>query len=168
MAVSHKIYVTREKRGLPHPEAYLILRSAVAAALAAEGVGVPCQVGVMLTDDEGIRRLNREFRGLDAPTDVLSFPFNNLRPGEFDGSACERDPETGRILLGDMALSVPRCLAQGEEFGHGFAREAAYLAVHSLLHLLGYDHTQEGEDKLGMRAREKAIMASMGMPDDTE
>ena len=117
-----------------------------------------CILSVLLTDDEGIRRINREFRGLDRPTDVLSFPMNDLIAGQFDPAQCERDPEAGEILLGDMVLSIPRCVEQGEEFGHGYNREVQYLTVHSVLHLLGYDHVDEGPMKKQMRAREKLIM----------
>lgn len=127
-------------------------------ALDAEDVDVPCIVSVMLTDDEGIHAVNREFRGVDSATDVLSFPMNELTPGAFDAAMCERDMDTGAVLLGDMMISVPRCQAQGEEFGHGYEREIMYLTVHSVLHLLGYDHVDEGEMKRAMRAREKAIM----------
>ena len=115
-------------------------------------------VSVLLTDDEGIRLINREYRDLDRPTDVLSFPMNDLTAGKFDPSMCERDPDTGEILLGDMVLSIPRCEEQGEEFGHGYDREVQYLTVHSVLHLLGYDHVDEGPMKKQMRAREKMIM----------
>ena len=95
---------------------------------------------------------------MDRPTDVLSFPQNELEPGRFDPADCERDLDTGAVLLGDMMISLPRCEAQGQEFGHGFKREIMYLTVHSVLHLLGYDHMDEGEMKAQMRAREKAIM----------
>ena len=156
--MKHEIGVSREKRGLGHAEAAALVKSAVRAALAAEGVSEGCIVNVLLTDDEGIRRVNREFRGVDSATDVLSFPFNELVPGEFDAEDCERDPESGRLLLGDMMISLERCAAQGEEFGHGFEREIRYLSVHSVLHLLDYDHMDEGEMKKQMRAREKEIM----------
>ena len=89
---------------------------------------------------------------------MLSFPLNELCPGDFDPDDCEADPETGSLMLGDMMISVPRCESQGEEFGHGYDREIQYLTVHSVLHLLGYDHVDEGEMKRQMRAREKAIM----------
>ena len=156
--MEHEIYVSREKRGLGHPESIRLIRKAAAMALEAEGIGRPCLISVMLTDDEGIRAVNSAFRGVDRATDVLSFPLNELRPGDFDPEVCERDPETGALLLGDMMISVPRCLAQGEEYGHGYARELMYLTVHYVLHLLGYDHVDEGEKKRQMRAREKAIM----------
>ena len=155
--MDYEIYVSREKRNLGHPESAAAIRRAAAAALRAEGVEKAI-VSVMLTDDEGIRRVNREFRDVDRATDVLSFPFNELVPGGFDASLCETDPETGAALLGDMMISVPRCEAQGEDFGHGYAREISYLTVHSVLHLLGYDHLDEGPMKQQMRAREKEIM----------
>lgn len=159
--MSVKVCVRRAARGLGHPQAYRLIRRAVAAVLSAEGVDEPCEVNVLLTDDEGIRAVNRESRGVDAPTDVLSFPFGQLTPGSFDPAACERSPDTGALYLGDMALSLPRCARQGEEYGHGFDHEVMYLAVHSALHLLGYDHLDEGEQKRRMRAREKEIMGGL-------
>ena len=141
--------ISRQKRGLGLPGAAALIKRAARAALEAEGVAEPCEIDVLLTDDAGIRALNREFRGIDAPTDVLSFPLN------------EPDPETGLTLLGDMALNLPRCAAQGEEYGHGPEREVQYLAVHSVLHLLGYDHGDEGGQKRRMREREKIIMESI-------
>ncbi len=156
--MKHEIYVSREVTGLGHNNSAACIKKAVNMALDAEGVDVPCIVSVMLTDDEGIHSVNREFRNVDRPTDVLSFPMNELTPGAFDAAECERDMDTGAVLLGDMMISIPRCAAQGEEFGHGYNRELMYLTVHSVLHLLGYDHVDEGEMKRAMRAREKAIM----------
>lgn len=156
--MQHEIYISREVKGLGHNNSAACIKKAVNMALDAEGVDVPCIVSVMLTDDEGIHAVNREFRGVDSATDVLSFPMNELTPGTFDAAMCERDMDTGTVLLGDMMISVPRCQAQGEEFGHGYEREIMYLTVHSVLHLLGYDHVDEGEMKRAMRAREKAIM----------
>ncbi len=156
--MQHEIYISREVKGLGHNNSAACIKKAVNMALDAEDVDVPCIVSVMLTDDEGIRAVNREFRGVDSATDVLSFPMNELTPGAFDAAMCERDMDTGAVLLGDMMISVPRCQAQGEEFGHGYEREIMYLTVHSVLHLLGYDHVDEGEMKRAMRAREKAIM----------
>lgn len=152
------LILTREVSGLGHLNTISLVRKAAESALKAEGVAEDCILSVLLTDDEGIRRINREFRGLDRPTDVLSFPMNDLIAGQFDPAECERDPETGEILLGDMVLSIPRCEEQGEEFGHGYNREVQYLTVHSVLHLLGYDHVDEGPMKKQMRAREKLIM----------
>ena len=156
--MEHEIYVSREKTGLGHREAAGLIKKAVKMALDAEGISVPCVISVMLTDDEGIHVVNKEFRDVDRATDVLSFPLNELTPGEFDPDGCERDLDTGAVMLGDMMISLEHCEAQGIEFGHGFNREIQYLTVHSVLHLLGYDHVDEGEMKRRMRAREKAIM----------
>ena len=156
--MEHEIYISREVTGLGHNEAAALIKKAVNMALDAEGINEDCIVSVMLTDDEGIHRVNLEFRGVDRATDVLSFPMNELVPGEFEAEDCERDMDSGKIMLGDMMISIPRCVEQGEEFGHGFKREIMYLTVHSILHLLGYDHVDEGEMKLQMRQREKEIM----------
>ena len=156
--MKHTVILSREAANLGHRNAAALIKKAVNMTLDAEGIDQACQISVMLTDEEGIRRVNREFRGVDAATDVLSFPMNELVPGEFDAEDCERDLDTGDILLGDMMISLPRCEQQGEEFGHGFEREIMYLSVHSVLHLLGYDHLDEGEQRAQMRAREKIIM----------
>ena len=156
--MEHEVYISREAIGLGHNESAGLIKKAINMALDAEGIDVPCIISVMLTDDEGIQTVNREFRGVDRATDVLSFPMNELLPGEFDEELCEHDMDSGAVLLGDMMISIPRCEEQGKEFGHGYKREIMYLTVHSVLHLLGYDHIDEGEMKAQMRAREKAIM----------
>lgn len=156
--MQHEVYVSRDLTGLGHNNSAALIKKAIGMALDAEGVDTTCIISVMLTNDEGIHRINSEFRGVDRPTDVLSFPMNELSPGEFDAELCERDMDSGAVLLGDMMISIPRCEAQGEEFGHGYERELMYLTVHSVLHLLGYDHVDEGEMKRQMRAREKTIM----------
>lgn len=156
--MQHEVYVSRDVTGLGHNNSAALIKKAIGMALDAEGVDTTCIISVMLTNDEGIHRINSEFRGVDRPTDVLSFPMNELSPGEFDAELCERDMDSGAVLLGDMMISIPRCEAQGEEFGHGYERELMYLTVHSVLHLLGYDHVDEGEMKRQMRAREKTIM----------
>ena len=150
-----RITITRTRRGLGFPDTQRYVKRAAAAALKAEGVCVPCELDVTLTDDAAIHAINREQRGVDRATDVLSFPMNELTPGAFDPDACEWDYETERAMLGDMVISMERC---AETYGHSFAHEVSYLTVHSVLHLLGYDHVDEGEDKRRMRAREKEIM----------
>lgn len=153
-----EVYVSREKKNLGHPQSARLIRDAVNRTLEAEGIREHCIVSVLLTDDDGIRKANLEFRQIDSATDVLSFPLNELVPGAFRAEDCEREMDTGAVLLGDMMLNLSRCEQQGMEFGHGFSREIQYLTVHSVLHLLGYDHTDEGEMKRQMRQREKAIM----------
>ena len=156
--MAYEVYVSRAKHGLGHPNSAALIKKAAAMALKAEGIEEDCVISVMLTDDEGIHSVNKEYRGVDRPTDVLSFPLNELEPGRFDPETCEREPDTRAVLLGDMMISVPRCAEQGVEFGHGYERELMYLTVHSVLHLLGYDHVDEGAMKRQMREREKAIM----------
>lgn len=153
-----EVYITRERPNLGYNSASAWIKKAVNMALDAENIKERCLISVMLTDDDGIREANRQFRGVDAVTDVLSFPMNELEPGRFSAENCERDLETGSVLLGDMMINLNRCFQQGEEFGHGFKREIMYLTVHSVLHLLGYDHLDEGEMKETMRKREKLIM----------
>ncbi|MBQ8264774.1 MAG: rRNA maturation RNase YbeY [Oscillospiraceae bacterium] len=159
----HKIQVYREKRNLGFAGVDKLLRRAAKAALKAEGVDEDCIISIMLTDDAGIHEINLEQRGIDRPTDVLSFPMNELVPGEFDSEYCEYDFETDMIMLGDMVISLERCEAQAGEYGHSFEREISYLCVHSVLHLLGYDHLDEGEQKARMRLREDAIMDIIGL-----
>ena len=138
------------------------LSTVITAALSAEGVDTPCEINVLITDDEGIHQINLDMRDVDRPTDVLSFPMFELSPGEKTGEE-DADPATGLVPLGDMVLSLERAQAQAEEFGHSVEREVCYLAVHSVLHLLGYDHMDEGAMKLQMRGREEAILSSLGI-----
>ena len=133
------------------------IRRVIRTALEAEGVTLPCEVDVLVTGDSGIHELNLAQRGVDAPTDVLSFPALELRPGE-KPTAEDADPGTGLVPLGDMALSYERVAAQAKEYGHSNRRELAYLVTHSVLHLLGYDHMDEGEQKALMREHEEIIM----------
>lgn len=140
-----------------------MLRKAVKTALDHEGVNEKTHVDIMLTDNAHIHEINREQRGVDRHTDVLSFPMNQLTPEAFDADMCEYDPASGRILLGDMVISLEQCRAQAEEFGHSDEREICYLAVHSVLHLLGYDHLDEGAEKARMRRHEDEIMEKLGI-----
>lgn len=158
-----KVMLSRTRPGLGHNEARRLIQRAITAALREEQVGEACEVSVLLTDNEGIHELNRDYRGVDRPTDVLSFPANELAPGKFDADLCEEDPETGRLFLGDMAISLEKCEAQAAEYGHSFERELMYLTVHSTLHLLGYDHVDEAEMKRQMRGREDVIMSRLGV-----
>ena len=157
MAKRHYIPITADVEGVSAASCALI-RRAIRTALAAEGMELPCEIDVRITNDSGIHEINREMRQVDAPTDVLSFPMFDLMPGELPDEY-DADPATGLIPLGDMCLSMERVAAQAKEYGHSRSRELAYLVVHSVLHLLGYDHLDEGAEKARMRAREEAIMA---------
>lgn len=162
MRKTHYIPITADMEGAADKRTCALIRRTIRTALAAEGLTAPCEVDVLLTDDEGIHQINLDMRNVDRPTDVLSFPEFDLTPEELP-AAEDADPGTGLIPLGDMVLSMERVAAQAEEYGHSRQRELAYLVTHSVLHLLGYDHLDEGEMKQQMRGREEAIMALLGL-----
>ena len=135
-----------------------VIKSCATAVLRQEHVKAPCEINILITNDQGIRAINKASRNIDKATDVLSFPMFDLKPGEFpEGYDDMLDPETGLCPLGDMAISLERATAQAKAFGHGVRREVGYLTIHSMLHLLGYDHVDEGEMKKQMRKREEEI-----------
>lgn len=138
------------------------IRKCIRAVLDEEKIAVPCEINVLVTDDAGIQTINRTSRDIDKPTDVLSFPMFNLVAGQPPEDWSEYiDPETNLCPLGDMCISLERAVSQAKEFGHSTKREVGYLTIHSMLHLLGYDHLDEGEQKRQMRSREEAIAATI-------
>ena len=142
-----------------------IAESVVKEALSQEGFSPDCEVSLTFTDDEGIRELNRDFRGLDRATDVLSFPmidFNGTPAAAYEATEEDINPDTDEIMLGDIVLSMPRVAAQAEEYGHSPLREFAFLIAHSMLHLLGYDHMEEDE-RLVMEEKQKQILSALGI-----
>lgn len=160
--MKHKINLTFECFTLQRFTVDAIVRKCVDAALLAEGISVPCEINVLITNNNGIQAINRAARNIDNPTDVLSFPMFSLeagRPPEDWGSYI--DPETGLLPLGDIAISLERAVAQAKEYGHSVRREIGYLTIHSILHLLGYDHLDEGPQKAQMRSREELIASSI-------
>ena len=139
-----------------------VIKKCIEQTLQEEGIPVPCEINVLITDDKGIRAINKLSRNNDNPTDVLSFPMFTFEPGNYPGDWAEYiDPESGLCALGDMAISLERAIAQAQEFGHSTRREIGYLTIHSILHLLGYDHIDEGEQKKQMRAREEHIASKI-------
>lgn len=136
----------------------MLVRRAIEATLDYEQYGNACEVSVTFTDNKGIHALNKKFRGVDRPTDVLSFPL-------FDYEGESEEPPVDELfgMLGDIVLSLERAERQAEEYGHSFEREVAFLTVHSMLHLLGYDHETSEEDETEMRQRQSAIMQIMGL-----
>ena len=158
----YKINLTFDVFTLRQPIVASIIRRCVEATLEAEGVKVPCEINVFVTNDKGIRAINAASRNIDKATDVLSFPMFQLEPGQLPDDWDEfLDPETDMCPLGDMAISLERAMAQAKEFGHSTRREIGYLTIHSMLHLLGYDHLDEGEQKAQMRKREEYIAATI-------
>ena len=146
-----------------------LIRQVVFAALDAEKCPYEAEVDVLLTDDEAIREINRAERGIDQATDVLSFPALELpAPGDF--SRVEEDPmlfhpESGELLLGDMVISLDKVRQQAAEYGHGEARELAFLTAHSMYHLMGWDHEEE-EERIEMEARQESLLQRLGITRD--
>ncbi len=136
----------------------MLIRRAVETTLDYEQYGNPTEVSVTFTDNAQIREMNRKFRGIDRATDVLSFPL-------FDYEGESEEPPVDELMgmLGDVVLSLEQAALQAEEYGHSFEREVAFLCVHSMLHLLGYDHETGEEDEMDMRHRQREIMDRMGL-----
>ncbi len=157
-----RIFIENETdRSLPFPveeTAKLVCE----AVLEEEACPYEAQVEIVLTDDEGIRELNRECRGIDRETDVLSFPNVDFgEEGVFDidedSEADYFDPDTGELVLGDIMISAERVKQQAEEYGHGLRREFAFLVAHSMFHLCGYDHMEEQDAKVMERKQEEVL-----------
>lgn len=148
----HDIFIKNEQDIITvTPELKKLIVKAVADSLKYEEFPDKCEVSVTLVDNEEIHVLNREYRDVDRPTDVLSFPI-------FD-----EDDMGGKTVLGDIVLSLERAGEQAEEFGHSFEREVAFLTVHSMLHLLGYDHEEGKAQESEMFTRQEAILCKMGL-----
>ena len=157
-----KINITFDCFTLKQPLITSVITKCVEATLTAEKVTVPCEINVLVTNNRSIRALNLASRGMDKATDVLSFPMFDLTPGELpDDWDAYLDPETNTCPLGDMAISLETASAQAKEYGHSLRREIGYLTIHSMLHLLGYDHMDEGPQKAQMRQREEAIASTV-------
>ena len=143
-----------------------VYRRAVDTVLDLEGCPYEAEVSLLITDDKLIQEINRDQRGIDAPTDVLSFPMvQYAHPGDFSGVEDMDDCfniETGELMLGDIVLSIDRVRSQAEEYGHSIMREVAFLIVHSMLHLIGYDHIEE-EDRILMEDRQRKVMDILGI-----
>ena len=154
-----KIYFENAQDKLPLTyKMKMLIREAVETTLDFEDFQNHCEVSVTFTDNEGIHELNKKFREVDKPTDVLSFPLFDFE-GETD------EPPVDEIMsnLGDIVISLEKAKEQSEEYGHSFEREVAFLCVHSMLHLLGYDHETSEEDEVEMRSKQTEIMRIMGL-----
>lgn len=153
------IYFENEQDKLRIPyKLKMLVRAAIEATLDYEQYQNACEVSVTFTDNRGIHELNKKYRGIDRPTDVLSFPL-------FDYSGESEEPPVDELvgMLGDIVISLEQAEMQAEEYGHPFEREIAFLTVHSMLHLLGYDHETGEEDELDMRRRQSEIVDNLGL-----
>ena len=148
-----------DEQSLEHGVTEGWLERIVGQCLSYENIDYGCEVGVTFVDDDAIRTLNREHRKLDRKTDVLSFPMlSDVRSVE----KTDIDPETGLVYLGDVVISVETAMRQAEEFGHSLEREIAFLTVHSMMHLMGYDHICESDRRI-MRTHEEAVLDELNI-----
>jgi len=160
--IKHKISTTHKGGEKPDRTYRDLIKQTILISLRYEGVDVPCAVNVMITGDKGICKYNVDFRGVNEPTDVLSFPMQVFKtPGWKNRGEMELDPDTGVLPLGDIIISTDRLKKQAKKYGHTFERETTHLIIHSVLHLLGYSHSTQDEERL-MRPLEKKIMNEMG------
>jgi len=154
-----KVIISDEQKEIKVPTGIrMLLRRCCHAVLELENIEGKAEISVRLVDDGEIHSLNKQYRDVDRPTDVLSFPLMR-EDGGFD-----INPATGAKLIGDIVISVPRAVAQGEEYGHGLRREIAFLAAHSMFHLLGYDHENGGLEAVKMREKEETVLTQLGLP----
>lgn len=152
-----KVIITNDQKAVKIPTGVrLLVRRCCNAVLTFENFGDSAEISVTFVDDEKIRELNREHRNIDSSTDVLSFPLGEN--GEYD-----RNLDTGACLLGDIVISVETAVRQAEIYGHTLQREIGFLTVHSMLHLLGYDHVNGGIEAVHMREKEEHVLTELGL-----
>ena len=160
--IKHKIFITRrspvDKRVFSSP----YIRKCINTALNCENVSVKCEISVLITDDGEIHKINNQFRGVDRPTDVLSFPMQTLIPEKFAPDMTQAEPETGLLPLGDIVISVEKVQEQAAAYGHSEKRELAFLVAHSMLHLMGYDHMEDSERE-EMEERQRRILEQLNI-----
>lgn len=157
---SIKVYITNRQKDVKIPTGIrLLIRRCCNAVLISEGFQGSAEISVSFLNNEQIRALNKEYRDKDAPTDVLSFPLG--KDGQYD-----KNETTGAYMLGDVVLNMPKAFEQAERYGHSIQREVGFLTVHSVLHLLGYDHEGGGIDALRMREKEENVMKRLGLERD--
>mgnify|MGYP001031908111 CR=1 FL=1 len=155
--MSNKVLITNDQNVVKVPSGLRILiRRSCNAVLDFEHFDGPAEISVTFVDNNRIHELNKEYRNKDSATDVLSFPLGEN--GEYD-----TNPETGAKMLGDIVISVEHALSQANLYGHGIEREVAFLTVHSMLHLLGYDHEKGGLERTIMREKEEQVLDALGL-----
>lgn len=157
-----RINLTFDHFTIMQPLISSIIKNCIMKTLKEEKIPVDCEINVLVTNDPTIQEINHTTRNIDKPTDVLSFPMFQLEPDKLPDNWDDMlDPETGLCPLGDMVISLERATVQAKEFGHSLRREVGYLTIHSMLHLLGYDHIDEGVQKKQMRQMEETIAAGI-------
>ena len=156
--MSNRVWIKNEQKMVEFtPKMRRLIRKSVNSVLVNEGIFERCEVSVTLVDNDDIAVLNGQFRNKPVETDVLSFPLG-------ENGIYDENPETGSMMLGDIVISLEKAMQQAEMFGHSSEREVAFLTVHSMHHLLGYDHENGGEEGALMRRKEEEVLMKMGLP----
>ncbi len=156
--MSNKVYITNQQKAVKIPSGLRILiRRSCNAVLDYEKFEGPAEISVTFVDNNMIRELNAQYRNKDMPTDVLSFPLG-------ENGIYDKNEDTGAAMLGDIVISMEKAMEQAELYGHALQREVAFLTVHSMLHLLGYDHEAGGLEAVRMREKEEAVLVQLGLP----
>ena len=156
--MSNKVYITNHQKAVKIPSGLRILiRRSCNAVLEYEKFEGPAEISVTFVDNAAIKELNAQYRGKDMPTDVLSFPLG-------ENGVYDKNEDTGASLLGDIVISMEKAMEQAELYGHALQREVAFLTVHSMLHLLGYDHETGGLEAVRMREKEETVLIQLGLP----
>ena len=156
--MSNKVYITNHQKAVKIPSGLRILiRRSCNAVLEYEKFEGSAEISVTFVDNAAIKELNAQYRGKDMPTDVLSFPLG-------ENGVYDKNEDTGASLLGDIVISMEKAMEQAELYGHALQREVAFLTVHSMLHLLGYDHEAGGLEAVRMREKEEAVLIQLGLP----
>lgn len=152
-----KVIISNEQKAVKIPTGVrLLVRRCCNAVLTFEDFNEPAEISVTFVDDERIHELNRKYRNVDRSTDVLSFPLG-------ENGVYDKNPENGACLLGDIVISVETAVRQAETYGHSLQREIGFLTVHSMLHLLGYDHVNGGIEEVRMREKEERVLTELGL-----
>lgn len=152
-----KVVISNEQNEMRIPTGVrMLVRRCCKAVLAMEEFDGPAEVSVIFVDDDAIHQLNMQYRNIDRATDVLSFPLG-------ENGVYDVNNDTGAKLLGDIVISINHAVDQAERYGHSLQREIGFLTVHSMLHLLGYDHVNGGMESVRMREKEETVLTKLGL-----
>jgi probable rRNA maturation factor len=153
-----KVFIENEQTSAEFTQAYAqLLKETALCCLKEENMEFGCEVNILITDDASIRDINRQFRDIDNPTDVLSFPMTNIKEGRMADEGGDFDIDEGLLAIGDIVISIETAMKQSEQYGHSLERELAFLTAHGMFHLLGYDHMESSEEEIMMAKQEKVL-----------
>lgn len=153
-----RVFIENEQTRTEFSKTYAgLLERTVIGCLMEENMEVGCEVNILVTDDEAIRDINRQFRDIDKPTDVLSFPMANIAEGRIAGDGGDLDIDEGLLVLGDIVISMETAIRQSGQYGHSLERELAFLTAHGMFHLLGYDHIESRVEEVMINKQEKVL-----------